>query len=94
MIALSRGCRAGARVRRVWSWMRWSLLGSGLPLLWACGAHPLVAPTPIRRASSQNVFTASLVNKLDVLFMVDNSPSMQPVQAETGRAIPVVHGPP
>ncbi|HUL98523.1 MAG TPA: hypothetical protein VLU24_03645 [Mycobacterium sp.] len=60
--------------------MRWSLLGSGLPLLWACGSHSLVAPTPDPSRSSQDVFTASLVNKLDVLFMVDNSPSMAPVQ--------------
>jgi len=67
-------------LNRVWSWMRWSLLGSGLPLLWACGSHPLVAPTPDPSRSSQNVFTASLTNKLDVLFMVDNSPSMAPVQ--------------
>jgi hypothetical protein len=65
---------------RVWSWIRWSLLGSGLPLLWACGSHPLVAPTPDPTRVTQNVFTASLVNKLDVVFMVDNSPSMQPVQ--------------
>ncbi len=80
MIAFSRGRSVGAGARRVWAWARWSLLGCGLPLLWACNDHPLVAPTPDPWRSSQNVFTASLANKLDVLFMVDNSPSMAPVQ--------------
>src|SRR6185295_18396348 len=67
MISYSQGDRGGACVRRVWSRLRWALVGAGLPLIWACGDHPLVAPTPDPSRVVDRVFPASLVNKLDVL---------------------------
>ncbi len=80
MIAYKRGCSAGGRARRAWKLARWPLLAAGLPIIWACNGHSLIAPTPDPSRSSQNVFPSSSENKLDVLFMIDNSPSMLPLQ--------------
>ena len=80
MIAFGKGCSAGRRARRAWFYLRWSLLGAMLPMIWACNANPLVAPTPDPTRSGTHDFPASLENKLDVLFMVDNSPSMKLLQ--------------
>src|SRR3954468_7476631 len=80
MMTYSKGHRVGAYARRVWSRLRWALIGAGLPLIWACNANSLVAPTPDPSRVGSHTFTASLVNKLDVLFMVDNSSSMAPLQ--------------
>src|SRR5689334_74437 len=80
MISYSQGDRVGASVRRLWSRLRWVLVGAGLPLIWACNDHALIAPTPDPSQVGSHTFRASLVNKLDVLFMVDNSSSMAPLQ--------------
>jgi hypothetical protein len=53
-----------------------------LPLGVACNPHTLMPPTPDPNRSTHNEFSASLENKLDVLFMVDNSSSMAPLQAK------------
>ncbi len=85
MISHCKGRREGACARRVWSRLRWALVGAGLPLLWACNANPLVAPTQDPTRVTTQVFPASLNNKLDVLFMVDNSSSMAPLQDKLVR---------
>src|SRR5581483_4961890 len=81
MVAFKKSRIAGG-VRRSWLFARWALLGSALPAIWACNANPLVAPTPNPTRVGTGDFLASLENKLDVLFMVDNSPSMAPLQQE------------
>ncbi len=45
-----------------------------------CTPHPLTPPTPDPTRTTQNQFPASLVNKLDVLFMIDDSSSMKQLQ--------------
>ncbi len=59
--------------------VRWCLVAA-LPLLGACGDHPLTPPVPDPTRVGQNDFPASLTNKLDILFMVDNSSSMSTLQ--------------
>jgi len=52
------------------------------PLLAACVSPPVEAPQPTVEQAT-NVATAQTVkNKVDILFMVDNSPSMDAMQAE------------
>jgi hypothetical protein len=53
-----------------------------LPLVAACNPHTLMPPTPDPTRSTHNDFSPSLENKLDVLFMVDNSSSMAPLQSK------------
>ena len=53
-----------------------------LPLVGACNPHTLTPPMPDPQLIGQHQFPASLENKLDVLFMVDNSSSMTELQAK------------
>jgi len=53
-----------------------------LPLIAACNPHTLTPPTQDPSRTIHNDFSASLENKLDVLFMVDNSSSMAPLQTK------------
>jgi len=46
----------------------------------ACGDHPLTPPVPNPSRTTNHDFPASLANKLDILFMVDNSSSMSTLQ--------------
>jgi hypothetical protein len=65
-----------AKIFARWCWV------AALPLLGACNPHPLTPPIPDPQRTGQHDFPASLENKLDVLFMVDNSSSMAPLQAK------------
>jgi hypothetical protein len=67
-------------VRRVWKVTRWVALGAVLPVLWACNARTLEKPQnhPVQVYNSN--FKASINRQLDILFMIDNSQSMQPLQ--------------
>ena len=63
-------------------------LGSALPLIGACNAHPLTKPTPDPQRTTQNDFQTSSNNDLDVLFMVDNSTSMSGLQQKLVAQFP------
>ena len=66
--------------RRVWAVTRWVALGSVLPVLWACNSRTLVEPKSHPVQVFNNVFKSSINRQVDVLFMIDNSQSMQPLQ--------------
>ena len=64
-----------------WRYLRWGLLIPALPLaLWACNSHPLQQPLP--RPEMQTAFHVVVApdRRVDILFLVDNSPSMDPKQ--------------
>jgi len=63
------------------SFARWTMVFVGLPFaLWACVSHPLTQPIPEPRQVTDAYITVAPVRHLDLLFMVDNSPSMKPKQ--------------
>jgi hypothetical protein len=69
---------------RLFSWraLRWLGVAPLLPALWACADRSVAEPQPNPQIIVDRVFPASLNPKLDLLFMVDNSLSMQPLQAK------------
>jgi len=77
------------RWRRVWAVTRWVAVAAALPLVWACNSRTLEQPHPNPVRVVNNTFQASLNRKLDILFMVDNSQSMLPLQAKLLMQFPV-----
>jgi hypothetical protein len=77
------------RWRRVWAVTRWIAVASALPVLWACNARTLEPPTSHPVRVFNNVFQQTLNRKIDILFMVDNSQSMLPLQAKLLMNFPV-----
>jgi hypothetical protein len=55
---------------------------------WACVSHPLAQPTPDPGIVSTGKVTVVPSRKLDLLFMVDNSPSMGPKQDKMAEQFP------
>ena len=68
--------------RKVWLVARWLAAAAALPAVWACNARTLGAPDSHPSQSDNHDFPSALVSKLDILFMIDNSGSMQPLQAK------------
>jgi hypothetical protein len=68
---------------------RWLALGAGLLVcLWSCVSHPLAQPTPEPGQESDGRVTIVPMRHLDLLFMVDNSPSMKPKQDKMKAQFP------
>jgi hypothetical protein len=55
---------------------------------WACTSHPLAQPTPLPQQQSTAYIPVSPVRQLDMVFMIDNSPSMAPKQAKLQAQFP------
>lgn len=77
------------RWRRVWSVARWVAVAAALPVIWACNDRTFEAPTPNPVRVVNNTFQATLNREVDILFMVDDSPSMLPLQAKLLAQFPV-----
>jgi hypothetical protein len=72
-----------------WRYLRWALAVPALPLaLWACNSHPLEAPIPLPEQQNDQYYEVNPIRDVDVLFMVDNSPSMKEEQDNLGRNFP------
>src|SRR5204862_5429432 len=69
--------RTGRRFFRV---PRWSSLAALAPALWACTDRSLEAPTIKQDRTYVKTFQQSINRNVDLLFMVDNSSSMTPLQ--------------
>ena len=68
---------------------RWLALGAGLLVcLWSCVSHPLAQPTPEPGQESDGHITIVPMRHLDLVFMVDNSPSMKPRQDKMHNPMP------
>jgi hypothetical protein len=72
-----------------WQILCWGLTLPAVPLvLWACTSHPLTQPTPAPQQETDIQITVAPVRKLDMVFMIDNSPSMGPKQEKLKLQFP------
>jgi len=76
-------CRLGRRA------LRWATLATTLPALWACNSRSLEAPTVKPDQTHVVTFKENVNRKIDILFMIDNSPSMQASQDKLLNNFPV-----
>src|SRR5215831_18218725 len=58
---------------------RWIALVIALPVLWACNARRLAAPNVAPQRVGTSEFRETVNRDLDIVFMVDDSKSMQPL---------------
>lgn len=73
-----------------WRILRWVLATPLVPfLLWACNSHPFESPNPQPQQETDQYFPINPERRLDVLFMIDNSPSMEQEQDNLKRNFPV-----
>jgi hypothetical protein len=83
--------RNSTRGIRLLSWrtLRWAIALPTLPLVWwACASHPLTQPVPAPEQETNIYISVSPVRLLDLVFMIDNSPSMAPKQAKMNTNFP------
>jgi hypothetical protein len=72
-----------------WRVLRWLIAAPALPLVvWACSAHPLEAPQPLPEQQTDQYYEVNPVREVDIVFMIDNSPSMREEQENLGRNFP------
>jgi hypothetical protein len=72
-----------------WQYLRWALVIPALPLaLWACNGHKLQTPTPMTQQETDFSVLVSPERAIDILFMIDNSPSMDPKQTALAKNFP------
>src|SRR5262252_3841425 len=60
-----------------------------LVTLWACNDHHLATPSPAPTGSAQSFFDQNVSNDLDILFLVDDSSSMDTSQQNLTMNFPV-----
>ena len=83
--------RISMRSTRLLSWrfVRWAIAIPTLPLIWwACTSHPLAQPTPAPEQQTDIYISVSPQRLLDLVFMVDNSPSMAPKVTKMNAQFP------
>jgi hypothetical protein len=71
-----------------WRAARWVALAATVPALWACNARRLEKPTPAPEQIFQDSFQQSINRDIDIVFMVDNSKSMMPLQTKLTTNFP------
>jgi len=76
------------RSSRGWRVLRWAGLAAGAGALWACTSRTLETPTIIPQSVETKTITQKVNNNLDLLFMVDNSSSMSPMQDKLLKQLP------
>jgi hypothetical protein len=73
-----------------WRAIRWALAALLIPFgLWACTAHSLEAPVPVPEQQNDQYFQVNPSRDIDILFVVDNSPSMSDKQNNLVKNFPV-----
>jgi hypothetical protein len=75
---------------RIWPLVRWVPIVGLLPALWACNARTLGTPEPDPVRVVHNTFQQTLNRQIDILFMIDNSTSMMPLQTKLLANFPVL----
>jgi hypothetical protein len=83
-----RSTHSGRAWRRWRKAARWVALGAALPALWACNARRLEAPQATPTRVEMNTFQQTLNRDVDILFMIDNSLSMRPLQTKLATNFP------
>jgi hypothetical protein len=69
-----------SRSSRFWRTARWGVLAASIPALWACTARKPAVPSPKPEQTFNDLFQQSVNRNIDIVFMVDNSSSMTPLQ--------------
>ncbi len=73
------------------STLRWAITVPILPLAWwACTSQPLTQPVPPVHPTTDAYISVSPQRLLDLVFMIDNSPSMASKQAKLNAQFPVL----
>jgi hypothetical protein len=67
---------------------RWAGLAAALPALWACTARKLEEPAPAPNKSFVGTFQQTLNRDIDIVFLVDNSFSMEKLQTKLRTNFP------
>ena len=76
-------------IRVSWRRLRWLLFAPVVVALWACADHRLAIPQPAPSVIDVRSFRQNVNHKLDILFMVDDSNSMSPLQAKMTKQLPM-----
>jgi hypothetical protein len=71
-----------------WRHLRWVVCAAVVPALWACNARKLAAPNGQPSQVIKNRFQQSVNRDLDLLFLIDDSNSMAPLQAKMRARMP------
>jgi hypothetical protein len=74
---------------RCWRALRWVGLAAAAPALWACSSRTLEAPTVVPTATERMKITQKINDNLDLLFMIDNSLSMNTMQQKLAVQLPM-----
>ncbi len=83
--------RHSSRLSRLvrWQYIRWGLAFPTFTLaLWACNAHDLQQPKPNPQQETDFKILVTPERAVDILFVIDNSPSMDPKQQALARNFP------
>jgi len=65
-----------------WRVLRWAGLAAAIPAVWACTSRTLEQPVLMPTQTFTNKVTQKINNNIDILFMIDNSSSMDTMQAK------------
>lgn len=78
------------RLKGILSWrhLRWVACAAVIPALWACNARKLAPPSGGPSLIQKNRFQQSVNRDLDLLFLIDDSNSMAPLQAKMRARMP------
>jgi len=71
-----------------WRYLRWVASAAVVPALWACNSRRLAIPDPEPAVIDTRQFKQTVNHKLDIIFMVDDSSSMAPLQAKMQAQLP------
>src|SRR5580704_6188030 len=72
-----------------WRVARWAALGVGVAALWACNTNRPVKPVPELSSSTSDLFRLEINRALEIVFMIDDSSSMKPLQNRLAANFPV-----
>ena len=67
---------------------RWVGLAVALPAVWACSDHKVAKPEPETTRTEMGTFQQAINLQVDIVFMIDNSSSMIPLQQELASQFP------
>jgi hypothetical protein len=72
-----------------WRSLRWLAVAALVPAaLWACNSHPFEQPVPMPEAQTDRIYELNPLRQLDLLFVIDNSSSMEQEQENIKRNFP------
>ena len=71
-----------------WRHLRWVAMAAVVPALWACNARKLAPPDGLPKQVVKNRFQQSVNRDLDLLFLIDDSSSMAPLQMKMRQRLP------